>query len=73
MASLVGAGAASATPGLPTIDIAEKPHRGHGHDHGPGKWGHGPVWAKGGWNPGIDACVSATDPYGAVSGYVCLR
>jgi hypothetical protein len=71
--ALVGAGMASAAPGTPGIDIAEKPHHDNGNDwdhpgrgwDGPGKWG------KAGWN-GIDACISATGPYGNVSGFVCI-
>jgi Spy/CpxP family protein refolding chaperone len=61
--SLAGAGVASAAPGAPSIDIAQKPHHG---DWGHGKRGHG------GWYPGIDACISATGPYGNVSGFVCI-
>ena len=73
--SLAGAGVASAAPGTPGIDIAQKPHHGDWDDWGPGKPGHG-NWKPGkwvrGWNPGIDACISATGPYGNVSGFVCI-
>ena len=34
--SLVGAGVASAAPGAPSIDIAQKPHHGDWDDWGPG-------------------------------------
>ena len=68
--SLVGAGVASAAPGAPSIDIAQKPHHGDWDDWN--DWGHGNrKWGRG-WNPGIDACISATGPYGNVSGFVCI-
>ncbi len=67
--ALAGMGVASAAPGS---DIAQKPHHGHEWDDwGPGRGhGHG-NWGNAGWN-GIDACVSATGPYGYVSGSVCI-
>ena len=72
MGALAGMGAASAAPGAPGSDIAQKPHHGHDWDDwGPGR-GHGPgKWGGAGWN-GIDACISATGPYGYVSGYACI-
>jgi hypothetical protein len=72
LASGVAATVANAAPVTPGVDIAEKPHHGDG-DHfddwipGPG---HG-KWAGAGWN-NVDACVSATDPSGTVSGFVCI-
>jgi hypothetical protein len=44
------------------------PGPGHGHGHG---WGHrwGPGW---GWGPGVGACVSATGPWGYVTGTACI-
>src|ERR1700739_4567803 len=49
---------------------------GHGHGHGPGGWGpgwRGPGWGRGwGWGPGLSACVSATGPWGYVTGSVCI-
>ena len=64
--SLAGAGVASAAPGAPSIDIAQKPHHGDWddwNDWGHGNRGHG-GWGGGGWYPGIDACISATGPWG---------
>jgi hypothetical protein len=69
--SLAGAGVASAAPGTPSI---EKPHHGDWddwNDWGNGNGGHG-KWGGGGWYPGIDACISATGPYGNISGFVCI-
>lgn len=72
----MGLGVANAAPGTPRIDIAEKPHHGDWDDWGPGNGGHGNgghgKWRGGGWYPGIDACISATGPYGNVSGYACI-
>ncbi|AFM15908.1 hypothetical protein Mycch_1100 [Mycolicibacterium chubuense NBB4] len=73
IAGVVGAGSAIAAPPTVGVDIAQKPHHDDGHDWngpGPGR-GHG-YWGVGGWYPGIDACVSATGPYGYLSGYVCI-
>ena len=72
--SLAGAGVASAAPGAPSIDIAQKPHHGDWddwNDWGHGNRGHG-GWGGGGWYPGIDACISATGPWGYVQGSVCI-
>jgi hypothetical protein len=48
-------------------------HGGHGH-WGPG-WGS-PGWGSPGWGPGwfpnVSACISATGPFGNVSGSVCV-
>ena len=75
--ALLGTGVAAAAPAAPGIDFPQKP------GHGPGGWdgwgpkpgkghGHGP-WGKGGFGlNGIDACISATAPYGNVSGFVCI-
>jgi hypothetical protein len=73
----MGPGVANAVPGTPRIDIAQKPHHGDwddwngGHGNGRGNGGHG-KWGRGGWYPGIDACIGATGPYGNVSGFVCI-
>ncbi len=69
--SLVGAGVAIAAPGTPSIDIAQKPHHDDWDDWGHDGKGHG-NWGRGGWYSGIDACISATGPYGNVSGFVCI-
>ena len=57
-----------ATPGIP---LPQKPH-GHGHD---GDWNDedGWGWNGPGWNgPGISACISATGPWGYVTGTACI-
>ncbi len=68
--TLAGAGVANAAPNAPGIDFPQKPHHGGWDDWGPGP-GHG-KWGKGGWFPGVDACISATGPYGNVTGFVCI-
>ncbi len=72
--SVIGTSVANAAPGVPGIEFQQKPHHGGGWDDWspkPGN-GHGP-WGKGGWGfDGIDACISATGPYGNVSGFVCI-
>lgn len=70
--SLAGAAVASAAPNAPGIDFPQKPHHDDWDDwgHKPGR-GHG-NWGGGGWVNGIDACISATGPYGNVSGFVCI-
>ena len=48
---------------------------GHGHGHWHGGWGHGwgPGWGGPGWyGGGINACVSATGPWGYVTGSACI-
>ncbi|WNG88806.1 hypothetical protein C6A87_006165 [Mycobacterium sp. ITM-2016-00317] len=67
-AGLVGAGAAGAAPVGLGGGFAEKPH--HDWKH-PGK---GPRHAKWAGNDvrGVDACITATSPYGNVSGFVCI-
>jgi hypothetical protein len=67
--SVAGAHVASAAPATPGIDFPQKPHHGW-DDWRPGP-GHG-KWGRGGWFNGIDACISATGPYGNVSGFVCI-
>ncbi len=46
---------------------------GHGHG-GHGHWG--PGWGSPGWGPGwfpnVGGCISATGPFGYVSGSVCV-
>jgi hypothetical protein len=75
----IGAGVASASPLVPATPgapwLQDKPHwdgdGGHG-GHGDGNWGKGPGHGGPGfWNP-IDACITATGPYGYVAGYVCI-
>lgn len=70
VASGVGVAAANAAPVTPGVDIAvEKPH------HDDWKWGPGPgrgKWKGAGWDRDLEACISATDPAGYVSGYVCI-
>lgn len=71
--SVMGAGVASADPYAPGIGFPQKPHHGHWGDWD--DWGHGPGhggWIRGGWIPDVDACISATGPYGNVSGFVCI-
>ena len=77
---LGAAGVASATP-LPVTPVAPLPQDGgHGHGHGPwhgdggGDWGGGWYGGPGYWGgPGfISACVSATGPWGYVSGSICI-
>ena len=75
----MGLGVANAAPPSPVTSGTpwpqDKPHGdGHGHDgdwHG-GDWGGGPWHGGPGWYPGIDACVSATGPFGYVTGSVCI-
>ena len=76
----VGFGAeavASAVPNSPVtpgISLPQKHGWGpcDGHGWGCGGWGgHG--WGPGwGWGPGIQACVSATGPWGYVTGSACI-
>ena len=40
--------------------------------HDGGDWGKGPWHGGPGWYPGIDACISATGPFGYVTGSVCI-
>jgi hypothetical protein len=44
---------------------------GHGHGHGHDDWGRWDGPGPGYWNP-IDACVSATGPFGYVTASVCI-
>jgi hypothetical protein len=66
----LGAGVANAKPHVPGPPGPPGPGHGHGGDwydgdgYGPGP-GYGPNW-------GIDACMSATGPYGNVSGWLCI-
>jgi len=70
----LGAGVANAQPHWPN-----PPGPGHGHGHGEdwGDWGDGQgedwgYWGDGPWyGPGISACVSATGPWGYVTGSAC--
>ena len=79
--SLAGAVVTNAAPGAPNVDIVEKPHHddwGWDDDEGWGNngwgnngWGRG-GWGYGGWGHGVQACVSATGPWGYVQGSVCI-
>ena len=72
-----GAGMANAGPISPATPVTTWPQNpGHGHGHGGGGWdgpwygpGYGPGWYGG---PGISACLSATGPFGYVTGSVCI-
>lgn len=70
-----GAGMANAVPISPVTPVttwAQDPDHGHGHGHGGDDWGgpwYGPGWYGG---PGISACVSATGPWGYVTGSACI-
>jgi hypothetical protein len=74
------ASAAPIFPAAPATPLPQDPGHGHGHGHGGdwgwdgGNWG-GPWYGPGYWNgPGgwINACVSATGPWGYVTGSVCI-
>ena len=62
-------GVANATPGAPNIDIVEKPHHDDWDDWDGDNWRgwDGPRY----WGP-IQACVSATGPWGYVTGTACI-
>jgi hypothetical protein len=79
----IGAGTANAAPISPAAPETMWPQdpgwgHGHGHGHDGGDWGHGgggwygPGYGPGWYGPGINACVSATGPWGYVSGSVCI-
>ncbi|ANI38470.1 hypothetical protein [Mycolicibacterium vaccae] len=68
-AGLVGAGAAGAAPVGAGVGFAEKPH--HDWKH-PGKGPRHAKWAGNDGLRGVDACITATSPYGNVSGFVCI-
>ena len=80
----VGFGAeavASAVPNSPVTPGISLPQDdggwwwGPGHGHGHGHWGlgWGPGWGGPGWyGGGINACVSATGPWGYVTGSACI-
>ena len=71
--SVAGAGLAGAAPGVSSIDVAQMPHHDDWEDLNDWRPGRGRGdWGRGGWYPGIDACVSATGPNGNVSGFVCI-
>ena len=64
-------GVASAAPGAPSIDIVQKPHHDDWDDWDGDDWRgwDGPRY----WGPGpIQACVSATGPFGYVTGTACI-
>jgi hypothetical protein len=80
-----GAGLADAVPSPPATPVTTWPQDpgwghgpGHGHGHGGGDWGDwgdrggGPWYGPGWYGPGISACVSATGPWGYVTGSVCI-
>jgi hypothetical protein len=62
-------GVANAAPGAPIIDIVEKPHHDDWDDWRGDDWRgwDGPGY----WGP-VQACVSATGPWGYVTGSVCI-
>ena len=76
----VGFGAeavASAVPNSPVTPGISLPQDGHGWGHCDDRWGcggwGGRGWGPGwGWGPGIQACVSATGPWGYVTGSACI-
>ena len=82
--SVIGADAAqtdSGSPGSGAVspapvfnDESRLLASGDGHGHGHGHWG--PDWGQGNWGPGwfpnVGGCVSATGPFGYVSGSVCV-
>lgn len=75
LGSGVGAAVANAAPVTSGVGIAtEKPKHDEGHwGHGPGRGPGGPGrWVGANWDRNIDACITATDPSGLVSGYVCI-
>ncbi len=79
----VGTGVAHAVPISPGVSGTPWPQDddwwGDGHGHGHGHWGRGwgPGWGPGygpgyGYGPGVGACVSASGPWGYVSGSACI-
>ena len=80
----IGKGVANAAPPSPHASTPWQQDDGHGHGHGHGDggdWGEGGDWGDGGpswngpgpyWGPGISGCVSASGPYGNVSGWLCI-
>jgi len=77
----MGEGEANAAPPSPVASGTPWAQDGHGHGHGhgdEGDWGDGgdwgPSWNGPGpyWAPGISGCVSATGPWGYVTGSVCF-
>jgi hypothetical protein len=75
-----GVGMANAVPISPVPPVTtwpQDPGHGHGHGHGGDDWGGdggGPWYGGPGWYgaPGISACVSATGPWGYVTGSACI-
>ena len=76
-----GAGMANAVPISPVTSVTTWPQNpGHGHGHGRDGWdgpwtgrGYGPGYGQGWYGgPGISACLSATGPWGYVTGSVCI-
>ena len=80
----LGVGVASAAPISPGVSGTPLPQDdgwwGHGHGHGHGHWGGGDDWGGPWWGPGggwgygggVNACVSASGPWGFVSGSACI-
>jgi hypothetical protein len=71
-------GVANAAPISPVTSGTPLPQDGHGwghcdgHGHGGcGGWG-GPGWGPGWYGPGLSACISATGPWGYVTGSACI-
>jgi hypothetical protein len=72
-------GVVNAVPASPVTSGAPLPQDnggwwwgpGHGHGHGHGRWG--PGWGGPGWyGGGVSACISATGPWGYVTGSACI-
>lgn len=72
----MGAGVANAAPPSPVTSgtpwAQDKPHHGDWDDWDDrGDWGGGP-WYGGPGYGGIQACISATGPFGYVTGSACI-
>ena len=63
----LGTGVANAAPGAPNIDIVEKPHHDDWDDWDDWRGWDGPRY----WGP-VQACISATGPFGYVTGTACI-
>jgi hypothetical protein len=76
----LGSGLANATPMAPLTpgspvwqDDGWGWGPGHGHGHGHGGYGWGAPWyGPGYYGGGITACVSASGPWGYVTGSICI-
>ena len=63
----LGTGVANAAPGAPNIDVVEKPHHDDWDDWDDWRGWDGPRY----WGP-VQACISATGPFGYVTGTACI-